>query len=485
VKFQLTLCVVFLFTVNYVKTYADIITAASCSREDVFTAINTAIDGDTVIVPAGSAVWSDSIVIDPVQAVVLRGMGVNQTIITDSTPVDGWKCSPLWLYGEANKPFRITGFAFRGIGGIKGVINVNNFRNIRIDSCNFELDERGRALVCNNTYGVIDHCTFIHGTIAVTSTGDEAWTQPYAFGSANALFVEDCSFEFSQASSNYGFISGHTGCNWVLRYCTILNGGLNNHGTCTSPRSGMTMEVYNNTWTCNIPQEKTPLGDPITLRGGTGVIFNNTFTGYKVFPYGALKLINYRSCYTTCTYPYPNTKCDGTDTCDGNEDSTGYPCLDQIGRAANQVLEPAYEWNNITDSADMDFVASDEGLNPQHIKEGRDFYNDTERPGYTPFTYPHPLTLGLTEIIHANNSNVDNTIKVRFTGNGKMLLCGIEGVNQIQIFDVTGKQIALIPVFSKRVSYNFSDNEKLGNGCYILYIEKASQVIIKRFILSR
>ena len=27
-----------------------------------------------------------------------------------------------------------------------------------------------------------------------------------------------------------------------------------------------------------------------------------------------------------------------------------------------------------------------------HIQENRDFYNDTPRPGYTPYVYPHPLT---------------------------------------------------------------------------------------------
>ena len=29
------------------------------------------------------------------------------------------------------------------------------------------------------------------------------------------------------------------------------------------------------------------------------------------------------------------------------------------------------------------------------LVEGRDYYNNTPMPGYTPYTYPHPLTKGL------------------------------------------------------------------------------------------
>ena len=48
------------------------------------------------------------------------------------------------------------------------------------------------------------------------------------------------------------------------------------------------------------------------------------------------------------------------------------------------------------DGSNIDIVVSNPWgcSNPSvadHIQEGRDFFNDTQKPGYTPYTYPHPL----------------------------------------------------------------------------------------------
>lgn len=77
-------------------------------------------------------------------------------------------------------------------------------------------------------------------------------------------------------------------------------------------------------------------------------------------------------------------------------------CLDGIGRATGlllsgegqpvpqkwpeQILEPVYEWGNTLNGADAD-IRSRAGL----ALEGRELYNDTPRPGYKPYPYPHPL----------------------------------------------------------------------------------------------
>jgi hypothetical protein len=55
----------------------------------------------------------------------------------------------------------------------------------------------------------------------------------------------------------------------------------------------------------------------------------------------------------------------------------------------HQVDEPCYSWNNTQDGDARNLSSSQ-----PTIKEGRDFFNNTPKPGYKPFTYPHPLVSG-------------------------------------------------------------------------------------------
>src|SRR4030095_9864651 len=54
----------------------------------------------------------------------------------------------------------------------------------------------------------------------------------------------------------------------------------------------------------------------------------------------------------------------------------------------NQATEPCYSWNN---TALEDGAARDLSSTQPSIKEGRDFFNGTRKPGYKPYIYPHPL----------------------------------------------------------------------------------------------
>ena len=56
-----------------------------------------------------------------------------------------------------------------------------------------------------------------------------------------------------------------------------------------------------------------------------------------------------------------------------------------------QVTEPCYSWNN---TALEDGTARNISSTEPSIKEGRDFFNGTPKPGYTPYIYPHPLVSG-------------------------------------------------------------------------------------------
>src|SRR6266508_557195 len=76
--------------------------------------------------------------------------------------------------------------------------------------------------------------------------------------------------------------------------------------------------------------------------------------------------------------------------------------LDQPGRGAGglinvnnpawprQALEPCYSWNDRHTPTNTS-VDIHKGTGASSLVEGRDFYNNTPMPGYTPYTYPHPL----------------------------------------------------------------------------------------------
>jgi hypothetical protein len=61
-------------------------------------------------------------------------------------------------------------------------------------------------------------------------------------------------------------------------------------------------------------------------------------------------------------------------------------------RWMQQATEPCYSWNNTDKNNNpVNFTQSSSG---QSILVGRDYFNDTPMPGYSPYVYPHPLVTG-------------------------------------------------------------------------------------------
>jgi hypothetical protein len=101
--------------------------------------------------------------------------------------------------------------------------------------------------------------------------------------------------------------------------------------------------------------------------------------------------------------------------------------LDQPGRGAgdlisgdnptprwnNAVIEPCYSWNNVfvPTGEHINFVTP--GNSGTYLHEGRDYFSDTPMPGYTPFTYPHPLTKGLPPEQMTRNATETSTHNLR------------------------------------------------------------------------
>ena len=102
-----------------------------------------------------------------------------------------------------------------------------------------------------------------------------------------------------------------------------------------------------------------------------------------------------------------------------------YPMMDQPGMGQSDLLvgdgptpvylnfkpEPLYFWGN-TQSLMYQAPTVVTPLTSSHypnIQEGRDYFSNTPRPGYTPYQYPHPLTL-ITNAVNISDAISTNTV---------------------------------------------------------------------------
>ena len=363
------------------------IRATSCSQEDVQHAIDAARDGDVVAVPAGTATWlaageNKPAVLIGDKVITLRGAGIDQTVITDGNTA-AWKDLLIWIRGE--KPARITGFTFKGSldrnRGAAAIAVHGDCTNWRIDHCKFDGSPRG-VWAYAGCFGLVDNCTFLNvgQGVVMKGHGPKSWKRPLMLGLPHAVYIEDCNFRAGGAATD-----AYHGGRFVFRHNTVIDTHVAQHG-CDSGgyRSTFSYEVYEN----RIGKEKLGLWEvprAMHFRGGTGVVFNNSLSGFTE----GIDVANYRSSERLRELCGKWGICDGKNPVDGNEEPNGYPARDQIGRSTSQILEPLYEWNNTLDGQDADIHVS---TGAQHIKEDRDFLNDTHRPGYKPYAYPHPLS---------------------------------------------------------------------------------------------
>lgn len=429
---------------------ATTINAATCSLSDVQTAVNSAATtGDTVQVPSGNCTWSSFLVVN--KGLVLKGAGIDVTNITVSGSL-GIEAD----YTSAHF-IEITAFTFlNSTGGGAEMIDMNGDR---VDAVSFRVHHNKFTLSAGSTtrgvvvqdlgWGLIDHNTFdatgsgsiqslsIFGTGDGNDGGFTPWTQPLSLGTNKAVYIEDNMFTYSAQAEDS--IDAYGGARLVVRHNTFNNISLGFHGTDSgNRRSVFSYEIYSNTFTNNSSTDVRAA----TLRGGTGVIYSNTYGGSH--GYGGVTMMLYRACpgldnsgwghadgtawllqssnlsdigsRTVCTpqgtgcnvlflSTAPDTLCTfGAANCTRNFDGAGtggYPARDQVGRTHDQALSPLYVWNNggvAVGWYDGGFSCG-VGLD-NYFQAGRDYYNDgTQMPGYAALTYPHPLLGGAVAIM--------------------------------------------------------------------------------------
>ena len=394
---------------------AATIQAASCAQIDVQTAVAAASNGDTVALPAcpNGAAWTS--MLDVTRGITIQGQGIDITVLLDAVPKGDGNCanSNALIGFDVPAPlrWRLTGLTIRGKVADANVCAPGHIRigstskEWRIDHVRLENQQTAGIRVDGNTAGVIDHSEFQashkvgvvagHPEWGGQMFGDGSWAEPSQWGTARAVFIEDSTFA-DDAPLGAGAIDIMDGGRVVFRHNTT-SGFLVTHGTESGGRrrGARTYEIYDNVFTGT----RDNFFAAIFLRGGTGVIYNNTFTGDYLNP---IMVTNMRD--DTAFDPWG--KCDGTSPFDQNVPGQGgYACLDQIGRGAgqlitgfsptpkawpNQVLEPLYQWGNTLNGVPGTRIAI--GLEAVSILADRDYLDNMAKPEYAAFTYPHPLT---------------------------------------------------------------------------------------------
>lgn len=388
--------------VNY-SWAATTINAVSCSQSVVQTAINSASDGDNVIVPVGNCTWSSAVNITN-KTITLKGSG-STTGGTKITHGGGDHTLILVSAGTKTGRMDISGFWFAGKstnwnGTAIQISGPTGWKNLRIHHNLFDGNYPWTINVGVNTHGVIDNNTFKGSAFGIKTYGNGAsdWSSTLTLGNADFFFVEDNNFDWDDwyGATGTPCVDMFSGGRVVFRNNTIRNGYFGTHDKARSTLvSANAYEIYNN----NI--SGSDKWKALDITAGTGVIWGNKITGNYSIPIGAM---DYKS-----FDPRGIPLCNGSDPADKNTlGEAGWLCQYQIGSmgsGSTAYQYPLYLWNNTYNGNITNMECTDGCLvnGRPHLLAGRDFINNGTMPksGYTPYAYPHPLTQTGSTIILA------------------------------------------------------------------------------------
>jgi hypothetical protein len=276
------------------------ITARTPSFLDVSSAIALASDGDTVIVPAGTASWTTTLTITKgitlIGATTISGDHATAMTANDQTIIqDNAARSPFPAVGQlivinstAGKTTRLSGFTFtRGTAAAAysgTIVLKGTSHTVRVDHCHFlNLNGNHTIQTYDWVYGVLDHNIFDSNSAATAyiqhdaygggTAGDKAWVDGPQFGTDQFLFFEDNFFNNTTAVSTIGALDGIGGGRWVVRYNKFHNCFAGGHGTETVTRGTRAEEQYNNNFNWSV----AAIGG--SLRSGTMLSHDNTWDG--------------------------------------------------------------------------------------------------------------------------------------------------------------------------------------------------------------
>jgi hypothetical protein len=334
----------------------------SGDSQDVQQIVDTAGPDGLALLPEGCYRITTTINLPP--GLRLEGAGVEKTILYRLPDIP---YSQPMLQGRAggNTPggTQISGVALIGVrdtndSGQNNGIVISNIPDFRIDHCYFEGFGFAGVRVEGVSYGVVDHSIFMDNFkrgidnlgYGVVVYGDGRWDTGIQPVATRATFVEDSLFV-----GNRHAIAANSAAYYVFRHNQVLHNvvacSVDAHGMGYGSAHGTRyVEIYRNVI-------EDPVYDEcgIGIRGGSGVIFENTIKGYKK---PILLILEW-----------------------GTPDSlkAEYPAIDQV--------HDLYIWDNQILGGHSKPRVDKTGVG--YIEVGRDYFT-SPKPGYVPYSYPYP-----------------------------------------------------------------------------------------------
>jgi hypothetical protein len=346
--------------------FVALIKARDCNFSTIQSAVDSARPGATILVPAGDCDWGTNQLNIPA-GIYLKGSNQDTTIIRRNGPVSNaqyliaYDCSNgrravfsgITLVGNGDGAIQDKGLGLLN-GCVDFKVSHSTFMNFVFSAVYVGDTQNQRGVIYKNNFVDNYSSSLKNLGYGVVVYGDGSWPE-LTLGTKNAVFVEDNYF-----SGNRHNIASNNGSAYVFRYNMVIGQDpakdfamTDAHGLSSSPRGSRSFEIYNNKYLTNIRSgmQRTAIG----IRGGDGVIFNNIVTPAVARP---IELMT------------EGFKC-GT-----------YPGPDQI--------RSLYIWQNQTHDKPGFSKKGIANECPSSIKLNRDYFM-APRPGYVPYTYPHPL----------------------------------------------------------------------------------------------
>ena len=336
------------------------------NSQDVQQIVDAAGPDGLASLPEGCYRMTSTVSLPP--GIRLVGAGADTTILYRD-PGGSYSQPMLRIRGGGDAPSgtQISGLALVGVrntedtGQDYGLI-LSNVSDFRVDHCYFESFGFAAVRVEGASYGVVDHSIFVDNFkrgidnlgYGVVVYGDGRWDDDIQPVETRATFVEDSLFV-----GNRHAIAANAGAYYVFRYNRVMH----NVVACAVDAHGMGYGSTHGTRYVEIYQNviEDPVYDwcGIGIRGGAGVIYENTIKGYKN---PILLILEW-----------------------GTPDSlkAEYPAFDQV--------QDLYIWDNRIKNGYSRPQVDETGVG--FIEAGRDYFPEPE-PGYMPYEYPHPRAGG-------------------------------------------------------------------------------------------